>query len=155
MSGTLPPTWWVLGGAVLLALGRYAQLHLRHRARAAERDAALDHGIRLRQSLVEIGAGAGPSAMPGDLADASGWLYRPVPRFDVDRRLVVLHEAAPVQTITRFPNEEAARVVVFADGRADLFSEAAFQQLLVGDDVLRERLALPAVADLPAEPVEA
>lgn len=143
----LPPTWWVLAGAVVFAIGRWLQLRQRQHARRADLSAAARHGEGLLATLQEIGGrdGALPRQLPVDLAAAAGWCYRPLPSLAIDQRLVVLHEDAPRQILMRFPSEEGARTVVFADGRIELFSEAAFDRLIVGDEVLRERLALPPV----------
>lgn len=142
---TLPPTWWVLAAALLFAAGRWLQLARRRRVRRPDTEAALRHAEGLLATLREIGStdGALPFQLPVELVGAAGWTYRPIPSLAVDSRLVVLHEDTPRQTLTRFPNEEEARTVVFADGRIEIFSDAAFERLLVGDDVLRDRLELP------------
>jgi hypothetical protein len=47
--------------------------------------------------------------------------------------------------VIRFPRLERGRLVLFADGRVELFSEGAVARLIAGDNVLRERLGLPAI----------
>ncbi|MBT4100103.1 MAG: hypothetical protein HOM68_11670 [Gemmatimonadetes bacterium] len=155
---SLPPTWWVLAGAIVFAAGRWLQLTQRRRVSQSQRDEAQRHGEGLLATLEEIAGreGVTPDHLPADLSAASGWVYRRVPTLTVDRRLIVLHEDAPRQILTRFPGEEEARTIVFADGRVDVFTESAFGQLIVGDDVLRERLKLPPIEPdlIPANPAD-
>lgn len=56
---------------------------------------------------------------------------------------MLLHEDAPRQLLPRFPGEEEARTVMFADGRVELFTGSTFERLLAGDKVLRTRVSLP------------
>ncbi|MBT3346655.1 MAG: hypothetical protein HN712_27835 [Gemmatimonadetes bacterium] len=149
MSGTLPPIWWVLAGAIVFATGRWLQLLQRRHARRADLAAARQQGEGVLATLREMGGrdGALPGELPIDLTAAAGWTYRRMPSLTTDQRLIVLHEDAPRQMLTRFPSEEEARIVVFADGRIELFSEQAFERLLVGDEVLRERLQMPSITE--------
>lgn len=124
--------WLLFVGTALLAGLRWGHLSWRDARREPQRQALRDDLHRLRDRVAE-----GSAEMP------AGWRLRPVPALDTDRRLVLLHEDAPRQQLPRFPSEEAARTVMFADGRVEWFSESAFERLLVGDNVLRGRLDLP------------
>lgn len=124
------PGLWLLALALVVAGLRLAQLWWRDRARGPEREQ-----VRARLTAVAQGAAQLPA----------GWRRRPLPETVTDRRLIVAHEDAARQRLVRFPGEEAARTVLFGDGRVELFTESAFERLLVGDNVLRGRLDLPAI----------
>ncbi len=143
----VPVPWVLLLLAVAFALLRCAHLRWRDHQRTPARDALRLQLQQLHKALVPPGSDAEPPAAADDIP--MGWCYRivPAPTTDrpTDRRLLLLHEDAPRQRLPRFPGEEPARTVMFADGRIEWFTESAFDRLLVGDNVLRRRLRLPEI----------
>jgi hypothetical protein len=139
MQLPVPFSWIVFFLAIVFAVIRYLQLRWRDQRREAGRSV-------LRQQLDNLYAQIQkmPAPLPSQPAGIpDGWCYRQVPELTTDHRLLLLHEDAPRQRLPRFPGEEEARLVLFADGRSEMFTESAFEQLLVGDNVLRGRLDLP------------
>lgn len=138
----LPVSWLILATAVAAALIRIAQLRWRDGRRAPVRHDTQQQAEAARQQLaaLQVDNGVLPATF-GQLP--AGWCYRAVPTLQTDRRLLLLHEDEPRQLLVRFPGEEAARAVLFADGRLEFFTESAFERLLAGDNVLRARLQLP------------
>lgn len=127
MLAELPLSWLVFVGAAALAAVRWAHLLWRDRQREPQRQA-------LREDLSQLLEASG-------LPD--GFRRRPIPDTVDDRRLIAVHETEPRQLLPRFPGEETARTVLFADGRVEWFTESAFEKLLMGDNILRQRLNLP------------
>ncbi|MBT3346031.1 MAG: hypothetical protein HOH74_21500 [Gemmatimonadetes bacterium] len=137
----LPVSWLLLLLAVVFAGLRLLQLYWRDARREPARSLIREQLQRLYGQLTQV------QTQQGELPVAfnempSGWRYRAMPTLDTDHRLLLLHEDGPYQCLPRFPGEEQARTVMFADGRLELFTESAFERLLVGDNVLRGRLGL-------------
>ena len=82
------------------------------------------------------------SAAPPTAADC-GLVYRPVPELGTDGRLILAYDDEARHPMMAFPRVGAGRNVLFASGRVELFEEQAVHQLIVGDNVLRDRLGLP------------
>ena len=60
-----------------------------------------------------------------------------------DKRLILAFDDEPRHPLMQFPRLAPGRNVLFADGKVELFAEEAVHQLVVGDNVLRNRLNLP------------
>ena len=73
------------------------------------------------------------------------YVYRYVPELALDKRLILAYDDAPRHALMQFPRLAEGRHVLFADGKVDLFAEEAVHQLVVGDNVLRDRLNLPEI----------
>lgn len=142
--------FWIVIAAVAVFLGRYIWLQVRlSGSRARSRDAerrlqglagalhrhAMDHGGHLPDSVVNLG-------LEGPIQQC----YRPVPRLDLDPRLILIHDPPGNHLVIEFPSLRPARGVVLCSGRYLVLTEEAFQELLRADAALRERLNLPAVS---------
>lgn len=142
---------WPVAAVVFMLLAgffvwRYASLLLarqrdRHRGSLAERSLAAcaaglrayasGHGGQLPLTLESLGTG-----WEADV------VYRPVPRIDLDEKLILLHGRYPTHRLIEFPMLRAGRGVVFCSGRLRVVSEEAFDKLIGADNALRERLGL-------------
>jgi hypothetical protein len=145
----LPIALWVLLLAGVFFVGEYVWLRVRkerHASSAAPaerrlagfatalRDYARDNLQRLPETLEEL-----------DLPESQAVRYRPIPRLNLDEKLILVHDAGPVHKVIEFPVLRDGRGVVFCSGRMHIISEEVFEKLLAADDALRERLGLPAV----------
>ena len=140
---------WVLLLVFTLFVGEYIWLrvrHARHRAVGEEaerrlvgfatalRNYAKENLQRLPDSLDELN-------LPGTDAVA----YRPIPRLNLDEKLILVHDASPVHKVIEFPMLRDGRGVIFCSGRLHIVSEDVFDKLRAADDGLRERLGLEPV----------
>lgn len=73
------------------------------------------------------------------------YVYRYVPELELDNRLILLYEKSPQHAMMAFPKLVFGCHVLFANGKVELFEEGVVHQLIVGDNVLRERLGLPEI----------
>jgi hypothetical protein len=148
MSG-LPVAIWVILFAAALFVGEYVWLRMRHAQHRATGDVAerrlvafatalrnyaKDNLQRLPDSLDELN-------LPGAEAIA----YRPIPRLNLDEKLVLVHDASPLHQVIEFPALREGRGVIFCSGRLHIVSEDVFDKLIAADDGLRERLGLESV----------
>ncbi len=142
----VPVVVWVLLLAALFFIAEYLLLRVRqakHRPTSdaaqqrltgfaiALRNYARDHLQRLPESLDEL-----------NLPDTQAVAYRPIPRLNLDEKLILVHDAAPVHKVIEFPVLRDGRGVIFASGRLHIVSEEVFEKLLAADEALRERLGL-------------
>jgi hypothetical protein len=74
-----------------------------------------------------------------------GYVYRYVPQLDCDGRLILVYDETPRHAMMAFPKLVYGRHVLFASGKVELFEEGVVHQLIVGDNVLRNRLDLPEI----------
>jgi hypothetical protein len=145
----LPIVVWVLLVAGAFFVGEYILLRLRRSKHHATSEAARrrltrfatalhhyarDHLQRLPESLAEL-----------NLPESQEVAYRPIPRLNLDPRLILLHDALPTQKIIEFPVLRDGRGVIFCNGRLHLVAEEVFEKLLAADNALRERLGLDAI----------
>jgi hypothetical protein len=143
----LPIAAWVMVLAVGLFIVEYGVLRFRQRrsqpeARRSEHRLnrcaealhryAERHGGLLPDRLDELG-----------LSETDGIVFRAVPRFDTDRRLILVYDAEPTHQVLEFPRLRAGRAVVFCTGRMVVVTEEAFEKLLRADDALRGEIELP------------
>lgn len=119
------------------AAGREAERRL-VRFATALRNYARDNNQALPASLDEL-----------NLPESEHVCYRYVPRLDLDVKLMLVHDAAPVHKVLEFPALRDGRGVLFANGRLHVVSEEVFQKLIVADDALRERLGLEPIPPTP------
>ena len=77
-----------------------------------------------------------------NLPDAEHVAYRPIPRLNLDEKLILVHDAGPAHKVIEFPSSRDGRGVIFCSGRMHIVSEDVFEKLLAADDALRERLGL-------------
>lgn len=154
----LPISVWVLFLAGGFFVGDYVYLRVRlarsaGTARAAEqrlarfaaalRHYANDHGQRLPDTLDELG-----------LPEAEAVVYRPIPRLNLDGKLLLVHDRAAAHKVLEFPALRDGRAVVFCSGRMRVVSEEVFEKLMAADDALRERLGLPFAGDASRGPAD-
>jgi hypothetical protein len=111
--------------AVAAALKRYAE----------------EHDGDLPEKLTDLG-------WPADDSVA----YRPVPRIDLDEKLILACDARPGRKVIEFPMLRDGRGVVFCSGRFHVATEAAFEKMIAADDRLRERLAVKPCLGSKANP---
>jgi len=146
LTSDWPIAAWVVLLAVAVFVGEYVWLRVQQqRSRAAAEDAerrlarfatalrnyAADNLQTLPRTLDEL-----------NLPESSAVAYRPVPRLNLDDKLILLHDAGPVHKVLEFPVLRDGRGVVFCNGRLHIVSEEIYQKLLVADDALRDRLKL-------------
>lgn len=144
----------LLFGLILLGLlVRYVYLHFLL-------SKSEDHWLVCRARMMDLGTEFGRYAfshqgmLPEDLDTVLGvlpegdcaYVYRYVPELALDKRLILAFDDAPRHLLMQFPRLVAGRNVLFASGKVALFAEEAVYQLVVGDNVLRERLGLPEIA---------
>lgn len=142
-------TFWILTLAALFFFGEYFWLRVRHNRHRAMGDAAerrlvgfatalrnyaRDNLQRLPESLDEL-----------KLPDADCIVYRPIPRLNLDEKLILIHDATPLHKVIEFPSLRDGRGVIFCSGRLHIVSEDVFDKLIAADDGLRERLGLDSV----------
>ena len=114
----------------------------------AERRYPADQVAKLRaiKRLMETGMRPGKlieqSLEELNLPGTDALTYRPAPRLNLDEKLILLHDAAPVHKVVEFPVLRDGRGVIFCSGRMHIVSEEVFEKLLAADDALRERLEL-------------
>lgn len=77
--------------------------------------------------------------------DDGDYVYRYVPQLDCDERLILVYDESPRHAMMAFPKLVYGRHVLFASGKVELFEEGVVHQLIVGDNVLRNRLDLPEI----------
>jgi hypothetical protein len=147
-----PITVWVVLLGVTAFLAEYVYLRVRH---ARYRTAGVEAERRLVRFATALRnyARDNHQALPATLAELNlpesrHVCYRHVPRLDLDVKLMVVHDAAPVHKVLEFPSLRDGRGVVFANGRLHVVSEEVFEKLIVADDALRERLGLEPVGPL-------
>lgn len=143
----------VVAGVALARLWALRRIQAKHRSagnRARRR--LLDWAARLKGY-----ADAHLQVLPTTLDEMAGdgreeVVYHPVPRLNMDARLVLLHDGRPVHQVIEFPNVREGRGVVLCSGRFLVLTEPAFEKLMEADRALRERLGLAqADADLARE----
>ena len=146
---------WALGVVLLVLMMRYG--YLRHQLSKTEA-----HWLACRMRLIALGQEFGRYAfshqglLPVHLDTVltvipkgdCGYVYRPVSELALDPRLILVYDDCPRHLLMQFPRLIAGRHVLFASGKVELFAEEAVHQLIVGDNVLRERLLLPEIAFL-------
>ena len=149
-----PIAAWVILAATAIFVAEYLWLRVREArsrppARRAEqrlsrfatalRNYGTDHDHRLPSRIEELG-----------LPESDAVTYRPVPKLDLDAKLILIHDAAPTHRVLEFPALRDGRGVVFCNGRLRVLSEEAWDKLRTADDALRQKLELEPIA--PASP---
>lgn len=150
-----PVAVWVLLLAAAAFVAEYIVLLVRKR-RSAPEGAAAQRRLAHVATTLKAYAGAHLQALPDSLQelglpDTDGVAYRPLSRLNLDERLILVHDARPVQKVVEFPRLRDGRAIVFCSGRLLVVTEEAFEKLARADDGLRERLHQTPLADMHDE----
>jgi hypothetical protein len=141
-----PVATWILVVTGVVFLGRLAMLLLQG-GRERARTQAVSNRLARAAGWLHERTQSNPGRLPGTPDELPAWFrdvlcYRPVPRLELDGRLIVVHDAAPICKVLEFPYLRDGRGVLFSSGRCILVSEAVFEKLIAADDELRRRLGL-------------
>jgi len=140
---------------VLVLLGlliRYVQLRVKLAKTEGEWFACREHLLSLGQEFGKY-AFSHSGHLPERLdifntvlpEAACSYIYRYVPELNMDTRLILVYDKMPKHALMAFPKIAYGCHVLFANGKVELFEEGVLHQLIVGDNVLRERLGLPQI----------
>lgn len=142
----IPIAVWVLLLLVLFFVGEYVWLRVRLAGYQAASDAAERRLVAFATALRNY-ARDNLQRLPGSLEElnlpnSEGVVYRTIPRLNLDEKLILVHDAAPVHKVLEFPMLRDGRGVIFCSGRMHIVSEEVFEKLLAADTALRERLEI-------------
>jgi hypothetical protein len=142
----IPALVWVVGGLMVAAALRYAQLWARRRRHADEQQGSL-RGLRLLYDglsrFARYNGNAWPASLEGDdWAFARPYVVRALPRWGFDDRLVIAYEREPRHRLIEFPSLRPGRAVLLSTGKVVVLSQPQFEQLMAADSRLRETLGL-------------
>ncbi|MCP4251354.1 MAG: hypothetical protein GY778_30325 [bacterium] len=146
----IPNVALVAVAVVLLMVGRYVQLALRVRHAAGASQVSLDALAATVRDLRAYSAdhqGSLPPTPDSVGPPATGFRYRPVPRWGIDDRLVLLYDSTARHAIMAFPVVRPGFAVYLMGGKTLVVTAEQLDQLLRGDDGLRAQLGLKPVAE--------
>lgn len=142
----VPVFVWVLGLVGLGGGAWYAHLAVRQAQGRAAGEASL-RGLRRLYEAVRSFAETHQKRLPPTLSElapemADGFAYRPIPRRDLDDRLVVAYDRQPRHTVIDFPRLRGGRGVLLITGKTIVVTEEQLEKLLHADNALRAKLGL-------------
>jgi hypothetical protein len=137
---------WVMV-ITLTAAGVAYLVLLRRKTRAHPQAEASMRALREMAAAIGSFAAAHQQRLPDTLEElapglAATLVYRPVPRRDLDSRLVVAYDRSPNHLLMDFPALRRGRGTLLLSGRTMVLTEEQLEKLLIADNNLRASLGI-------------